>query len=103
MTSESSKAVSPVGAAENTVAGAKRKRNGEQKFYAVKAGFQPGVYNKWSDCLVQVTGFKDAVCKLDHSHQLLNFFLFFFFSFIFEILLRRDVENYICFILITFY
>ncbi|KAM5441105.1 putative ribonuclease H [Microsporum ferrugineum] len=46
---------------ENVVAGTKRKRNGEPKFYAVKIGFQPGIYNHWSECLAQVTGFKGAV------------------------------------------
>lgn len=44
-------------------AGTKRKRATEPKFYAVKAGFQPGVYYTWNDCLTQVTGYKGAVCK----------------------------------------
>lgn len=45
-------------------AGLKRKRSSETKFYAVKAGYQPGVYFKWDDCLAQITGYKNAVCML---------------------------------------
>ncbi|KAI5820471.1 Caulimovirus viroplasmin-domain-containing protein [Pyronema omphalodes] len=41
----------------------KRKRVGEQKFYAVQSGFQPGVYTEWNDCLAQVRGFKGAKFK----------------------------------------
>ncbi|KAK2850620.1 hypothetical protein FQN49_005488 [Arthroderma sp. PD_2] len=48
-------------AVDNVAAGTKRKRNGEPKFYAVKIGFQPGIYHQWSECLAQVTGFKGAV------------------------------------------
>lgn len=36
--------------------GTKRKRNSVGKYYAVKKGFQPGIYYEWNDCLVQVTG-----------------------------------------------
>ncbi|KAL4955566.1 Caulimovirus viroplasmin-domain-containing protein [Aspergillus filifer] len=42
-------------------AGTKRKRGGAGKYYAVKAGYQPGIYYEWKDCLAQVTGFKGAV------------------------------------------
>ncbi|RAL10717.1 RNA-DNA hybrid ribonuclease [Aspergillus homomorphus CBS 101889] len=41
--------------------GTKRKRNAVGKYYAVKAGYQPGVYYSWTDCLTQVTGYKGAV------------------------------------------
>lgn len=47
----------------NSAAGTKRKRTTAAKFYAVKVGYQPGVYNEWNRCLKQVTGFKGAVCK----------------------------------------
>lgn len=47
-----------------SVAGAKRKRATPGKYYAVKKGYQPGVYFEWNDCLTQVTGYKGAVCKL---------------------------------------
>lgn len=46
-----------------SAAGAKRKRNTPGKYYAVKKGYQPGVYFEWNDCLTQVTGYKGAVCK----------------------------------------
>lgn len=34
-----------------------------KKFYAVRAGLNPGVYNSWDDCKKQVIGFKGAVYK----------------------------------------
>lgn len=47
----------------SVAAGTKRKRASAAKYYAVKAGYQPGVYYEWRDCLTQVTGYKGAVCK----------------------------------------
>ncbi|OJJ89423.1 RNA-DNA hybrid ribonuclease [Aspergillus glaucus CBS 516.65] len=44
-----------------SAAGTKRKRNTPGKYYAVKKGYQPGVYFEWNDCLTQVTGYKGAV------------------------------------------
>lgn len=41
----------------------KRKTDNMQKFYAVKAGFKPGVYLSYTDCQEQTAGFKGAVCK----------------------------------------
>lgn len=46
-----------------STAGTKRKRGAAGKYYAVKVGYQPGVYYEWKDCLAQVTGFKGAVCE----------------------------------------
>ncbi|KAL8712875.1 MAG: hypothetical protein Q9220_003083 [cf. Caloplaca sp. 1 TL-2023] len=43
--------------------GTKRKRTTDPKFYAVRAGHQPGIYHTWSDCLEQVKGFKKALFK----------------------------------------
>lgn len=43
-------------------AGTKRKRTGEMKYYAVRSGFNPGIYTSWKDCLGQITGFKGAKC-----------------------------------------
>ena len=48
--------------ATNASTGVKRKRGSEPKFYAVRLGRTPGVYHSWSDCLAQVTGFKNATC-----------------------------------------
>lgn len=36
----------------------------EQKYYAVRAGFKPGVYTSWTICQQQITGFKGAQCTL---------------------------------------
>ncbi len=33
------------------------------KFYAVKAGREPGIYTSWADCQKQTTGFKGATFK----------------------------------------
>ena len=33
------------------------------KFYAVKIGRNPGIYNSWAECQQQVTGFKGAIFK----------------------------------------
>ncbi|KAL2041594.1 hypothetical protein N7G274_005378 [Stereocaulon virgatum] len=43
--------------------GTKRKRENLPKFYAVRVGYQPGVYHTWTDCLEQVKGFKKATFK----------------------------------------
>lgn len=52
------------------VAGQKRKRPIERKYYAVKVGREPGVYETWDQCLAQVTGQKGAQCKLVLRHSL---------------------------------
>jgi len=44
------------------LAGTKRKKTGEPKFYAVRQGHTAGIYHTWDDCLKQVTGFKGATC-----------------------------------------
>ena len=44
--------------------GTKRKRENLPKFYAVRVGYQPGVYHTWADCLEQVKGFKKATCEV---------------------------------------
>lgn len=35
----------------------------EKKYYAVKVGRHPGIYNTWAECRSQVIGFKNAVYK----------------------------------------
>ena len=45
--------------------GTKRKRDKEEKFYAVRVGKEPGVYNQWHRCLEQVKGFKGGTCTLE--------------------------------------
>lgn len=41
----------------------RRKQNGVQKFYAVRAGKKPGVYMNYADCEAQIAGHKGAQCK----------------------------------------
>ncbi|KAK5737035.1 hypothetical protein LTR17_006996 [Elasticomyces elasticus] len=43
--------------------GAKRKRDAQLKFYAVKVGKTPGIYHTWAECLDQVKGFPKSVFK----------------------------------------
>lgn len=43
----------------------------EQKYYAVRAGFKPGVYTSWAICQQQISGFKGAQCTLVTRHHLL--------------------------------
>ncbi|KAL2808055.1 hypothetical protein BJX63DRAFT_53687 [Aspergillus granulosus] len=50
-------------------AGTKRKRGSAGKYYAVKVGYQPGVYYEWKECLAQVTGFKGAVPRLPEPRR----------------------------------
>ena len=45
-----------------TTAPKKRKVDNGPKYYAVRAGFKPGVYENYSDCQAQTAGFKGAVC-----------------------------------------
>ncbi|KAI4206965.1 MAG: hypothetical protein LQ346_000797 [Caloplaca aetnensis] len=55
------RSASPAGTSVS--AGTKRKRAADPKFYAVRAGHQPGIYHTWADCLEQVKGFKQATFK----------------------------------------
>ena len=59
-TAKAARTASPV----PPVAGQKRKRPTEKKFYAVRIGKTPGVYDTWDQCLQQVTGQKGASCML---------------------------------------
>ncbi|KAL2002895.1 hypothetical protein VTN02DRAFT_5612 [Thermoascus thermophilus] len=56
-------------------AGVKRKRASGGKFYAVKVGYQPGIYYTWNDCLAQVTGYKGAVFQSFPTLEEANSFL----------------------------
>ncbi|KAE8365481.1 ribonuclease H-like domain-containing protein [Aspergillus caelatus] len=58
-----------------STAGAKRKRGSAGKYYAVKAGYQPGVYYAWNDCLTQVTGYRGAVFQAFSTLEEANAFL----------------------------
>jgi viroplasmin and RNaseH domain-containing protein len=46
----------------NPASSKKRKVETGPKYYAVKAGFEPGVYTQYSDCQRQTAGFKGAIC-----------------------------------------
>ncbi|KAI8943369.1 hypothetical protein NX059_001383 [Plenodomus lindquistii] len=46
----------------------KRKRDAGPKFYAVKVGRKPGVYQSWPEAYAQVDGFKDPVYKKFDSY-----------------------------------
>ncbi len=41
----------------------KRKGSSQVKFYAVRAGHNPGVYLSWKECEQNISGFKGAACK----------------------------------------
>ncbi|KAJ5584152.1 Ribosomal protein L9/RNase H1 N-terminal [Penicillium hispanicum] len=56
-------------------AGTKRKRTTSAKYYAVKAGFKPGIYYGWQDCLAQITGYKGAVFQSFLSYEDANAFM----------------------------
>ena len=43
--------------------GVKRKRESQLKFYAVRVGKNPGIYNTWDECLEQVKGVSRAQFK----------------------------------------
>ncbi|GES60412.1 ribonuclease H [Aspergillus terreus] len=58
-----------------STAGTKRKRGSPAKYYAVKAGYQPGVYYQWRDCLAQITGYKGAVFQAFPTFEEANAFL----------------------------
>lgn len=49
----------------------KRKRKpGEERYYAVRSGRIPGVYTTWQECQSMITGFAGAQCKLLSMAQL---------------------------------
>ncbi|KIX99178.1 uncharacterized protein Z520_04754 [Fonsecaea multimorphosa CBS 102226] len=60
---------SPSLVSQNAAAGVKRKRTAERKYYAVRQGKTPGIYDTWTDCLGQVKGHKGAVFKAFQSLQ----------------------------------
>lgn len=41
----------------------KAKTEKEKKWYAVKSGKEPGVYETWDQCQLQTTGYHGAVCE----------------------------------------
>lgn len=47
----------------------KRKLDEPTKYYAVRAGFKPGVYMSWAECVENTTGFKGASFKSFLSKQ----------------------------------
>lgn len=47
----------------------KRKTDNMQKYYAVQAGFVPGVYLTYSECQAQTAGFKGAICEWSFSGE----------------------------------
>lgn len=49
--------------APTTTTPKKRKTENLPKYYAVQAGFRPGVYLTYQECANQTTGFKGAVCE----------------------------------------
>lgn len=50
--------------ASPSVSNKRRRRPGEQRFYAVRAGKIPGVYLTWAECQAMINGFAGANCKL---------------------------------------
>lgn len=47
----------------------KRKRKpGEERFYAVRSGRTPGIYTTWQETREQIDGFAGAVCKFQLTH-----------------------------------
>lgn len=54
-------------AAESPAPNSLKRKRGETKYYAVKAGFRPGIYANWNDCLKQISGYKNAVCSWFHT------------------------------------
>lgn len=41
----------------------KRPKTDGPKFYAVRKGVTPGIYNSWKDCQDQITGYPGAQCE----------------------------------------
>lgn len=53
----------------------KRKRKaGEERFYAVRAGRIPGVYRTWAECQSMITGFQGAMYKAFPTYEEANLF-----------------------------
>lgn len=52
-----------------TMPAPKRKMEPETKYYAVRAGYKPGVYTSWALCQQQITGFKGAQFKSFTSYE----------------------------------
>ena len=45
------------------ICGEKRNYMGKKKFYVVWKGVEPGVYDSWTDCQLQIKGYKGALYK----------------------------------------
>lgn len=62
MPSNKNKRPAPSSAATPS-ASKKKKMENVQKYYAVQAGFVPGVYLTYAECQAQTAGFKGAICE----------------------------------------
>lgn len=45
----------------------RKRRPGEQRYYAVRAGKIPGVYMSWAECQAMTNGFAGANCELPND------------------------------------
>ena len=45
------------------------RKNTKQKYYVVWKGVQPGIYDSWTDCKLQVQGYEGAIYKSFASHE----------------------------------
>lgn len=45
------------------------RKKAKQKYYVVWKGVRPGVYEHWTDCQLQIKGFKGALYKSFDSHK----------------------------------
>ncbi|WP_052447242.1 RNase H1/viroplasmin domain-containing protein [Clostridium polynesiense] len=48
---------------------------GKNKYYAVKKGFNTGIFNTWEECEVNIKGFKNAEYKSFTSMEEAKFYL----------------------------
>ncbi|KAI9674857.1 MAG: hypothetical protein M1829_003597 [Trizodia sp. TS-e1964] len=63
-TAVTAKILKPAGAMDlSSMADTKRKRAAGGKFYSVRVGHSPGIYDSWDECFRQVKGFKAATFK----------------------------------------
>ena len=44
-------------------------KKAKQKYYVVWKGVQPGIYDTWADCRLQIQGFEDAIYKSFDSQE----------------------------------
>lgn len=63
MTKPKSNGAAYAAASPSTKPYKRKRKQGEERWYAVRAGRVPGVYDTWAECQANIVAFRGAVCE----------------------------------------